>query len=166
MPQLQIGRVLAHWETMLAGVAISPLAFYAAVERAVATHQIPMVMMARVTRREGGLFSARRQYLRARRRSLVFDVCGFPVGADFQVTWWLGETEPGLRELFGEIPIVGLLLDRVFSPATYYELDAEAHFQHAIHASVLEVIDELTSRRGLRRLPPRERRPVMREFYK
>lgn len=165
MSQVQLGRILAHWETTLAGGGISPLAFYDTLEAAIAERQLPAVIISRATWREGGLFSAHREYLRIRCGALIFDLCGFPVGPDLQVAWWLGEAAPGLCELFYELPLIGPFIERACSPVTYYELDTAAHFQRTVHATVLTVLDELTSKRGLRRQAPQVQPPVMREFY-
>jgi hypothetical protein len=160
-----IANVISHWDTMLEGVQMSPLAFYAAVEQAILRRKIPSVTVSRVSWREGGLFSARRLYLRARRKGLIFDICGVPVGGGFLVAWWLGEAAPGLRELFAEIPVIGAVFERAVTPVTYFEVDTAAFFQRAVHASVLEVVDQVGGKHGLRRLTPNERRPVMRELY-
>jgi hypothetical protein len=48
---------------------------------------------------------------------------------------------------------------------TYYRIDTTLMFQKAIHNAVLEVIDEMTTAKGLRALGEHDRKPVMREFY-
>jgi hypothetical protein len=62
------------------------------------------------------------------------------------------------------IPIVGRIYEWIFAPSTYYSIDTALMFQEAVHAAVLEVIDCMTTAKGLRALSPTERKPVMKGF--
>ena len=87
---------IAHWSTLVEGLQHSTLEFYASVEAAVAKRMIPDATFERVEYREGGAFSAFRQYLRVRRHREVFDVCGAPFGNGFFFSWWLAQVRPRL----------------------------------------------------------------------
>jgi hypothetical protein len=63
------------------------------------------------------------------------------------------------------IPILGRIIRRLFRPDTYYRIDTALMFQEAVHAAVLEVIDGLTSAKGIRALTEAQRRPIHRGFY-
>ncbi len=63
------------------------------------------------------------------------------------------------------LPGIGWLYTWLFKPATYYRIDTTLMFQKAVHNAVLEVIDEITTAKGLRALSESERKPIMREFY-
>ena len=63
------------------------------------------------------------------------------------------------------LPILGPLYNWLFKAETYYRIDTTEMFQKAVHNAVLEVIDEMTSAKGLRALGEGDRKPVMREFY-
>lgn len=63
------------------------------------------------------------------------------------------------------LPVIGWLYERLFKPATYYRIDTMLMFQKAVHNAVLEVIDEMTTAKGLRALGESDRKPIMREFY-
>ena len=162
--------------------------------------------------KEGGLATAKREYLRIQRGSLVFDICGAPFGNGFFFSWWLAR-EPGkhallalaglvfgspilyliLGQIFGlllstlimpalfvvlgilirdgtipgeetvlEIPVVGWVYERIFSPNTYYKLDTALMFQESVRNAVMEVVGELRSEKGLRALSEAEARPKLR----
>lgn len=63
------------------------------------------------------------------------------------------------------IPIVGWLYRRLFRPTTYFRLDSMQMFQRAVHNAVLEVIDSMTSAKGLKALSEADRKPIMRDLY-
>lgn len=63
------------------------------------------------------------------------------------------------------LPLLGTLYTWLFKPGTYYRLDSMQMFQTAVHNAVLEVIDGLTSEKGLRALSESERKPIMHRFY-
>lgn len=64
------------------------------------------------------------------------------------------------------LPLIGAVYERLFKPATYYRIDTTLMFQEAVRHAVLEVIDEITTAKGLRALTESERKPILREFYK
>jgi hypothetical protein len=70
--------------------------FYASVERGVEARRVPDAHTTRVEWREGGILSAKREYLRVGRKRLAFDICGAPFGTGFFVSWWLVEQTPSL----------------------------------------------------------------------
>jgi hypothetical protein len=86
--------VFSHWFHLLDGVQESPQNFYSSLEASIQKRELPDVSISRVRYREGGLFSAKREYLRVRRKSFIFDICGAPFGKSFFVSWWLGEKRP------------------------------------------------------------------------
>ena len=64
------------------------------------------------------------------------------------------------------IPVLGPLWQRFFRPPTYYEMDTALMFQESVHRAVLEVVDSMTTAKGLRALSELERKPIMRDFFK
>jgi hypothetical protein len=213
--------VISHWQHPIENFQTSPLDFYAAVEQALRPREIPDISTSRVDWKEGGLLSARREYLRVQRGKLAFDVCAAPFGTGFFFSSWLTELPPthGLLyailillagpvmlamfvQAFGflagffltligfpllivgggylvrrgdlgveaedailAIPIFGTLYERIFKPVTYYKMDTAMMFQSAVHAAVLEVIDQLISAKGIRAMSELERKPIMRGLY-
>ncbi len=165
MERIGIDVLIAYWNTTLDGVRLQPSVFYKMVENEIAGREIPNLSITRVFLRESGLFSARREYLRVRHKKLIFDICGFPAADSFSVSWWLGAVEKTVGNLFFEIPLVGEFLEERLAPVTYFEIDAEAMLQRAIHSSVLRVVDELTDQNELPRLAGSGREPILTEFY-
>jgi hypothetical protein len=72
-----------HWYVPLLDFRISTQEFYSAVEQELKERSVPDLEVARVEFAEGGLLSARRQYLRLRRERLVFDICSAPFGTSW-----------------------------------------------------------------------------------
>jgi len=58
------------------------------------------------------------------------------------------------------VPLIGWFYARVFSPETYYRIDSTLMFQSAAHAAMLEVIDGLTTEKGVRGLTEDDRKPI------
>lgn len=108
--------VLSNWATLVEGLDASPLAFYSAVEEALARRQVPQTQNSRTDYKEAGAFSANREYLHVRRETLSFDICGAPFGTGFFFSWWFGEERPHLNPilkvlvLFGYLVVLGLLI--------------------------------------------------------
>lgn len=164
MERTGIDNLISYWNASLRA-QLSPSVFYEQLEEEILTEEIPELEMTRTFWREGGWFSARREYLRIRWNNFVFDICGFPVGSSFTVSWWLGTIENNVGGLIFETPLLGEFLRERLSPVTYYTIDAEASFQRAIHNSVLRLVDDLTDQNELPRLMEMERAPILAEFY-
>lgn len=139
-------RVISHWYRYVEGFSTSGLEFYALVEEAVTRRRLPGVTLSRVRFLEGGVFSAKREYLRVQREGVVFDICAAPYGrGGYFLSWRLAE----LRGSLLARPIVWLY-QRLFRPKTYYRLDTALLFQEAVQAAVNEVLEGLLSEQGLR----------------
>ncbi len=158
--------ILSHWYHLVEGLQASPKEFYASVKQAIAKRQIPDSWITWVDWREGGLLSAKREYLRVRRRGLIFDICGAPFGTGFFFSWWLGEVPSGFWALVSLVPFFGPLMVRTFRPDTYYKVDTALMFQESVSQAVFEVINQTTSAKGLRPLSELERKPILREFQR
>jgi hypothetical protein len=69
-----------------------------------------------------------------------------------------GFRAPG--DALSTVPGLGWVYESWFVPVTFYRLDTAAMFRATVHAAVLEVIDDLTTQKGLRALASEERKPV------
>lgn len=156
--------IFSHWYHLVEGLQVSPMEFYTAIEAAVGTRSMPDVRISRVDWREGGILSAKREYLRIQRFEHVFDICGAPFANGFFVSWWLGELM-GCLGFIVAIPFLGPFLLRFFRPDTYYRIDTALMFQEAIHNAMLEVLDGITTSKGIRALSELERKPILRRVY-
>jgi hypothetical protein len=86
--------VISHWHHPIENFQTSTMEFYSAVEQALRPRQIPDYTVSRIDWREGGLLTARREYLRIKRGKLTFDLCAAPFGTGFFFSWWLTEIPP------------------------------------------------------------------------
>lgn len=157
--------IISHWDHLVEGLQYSPQEFYAALERAIASRQIPDAKVSRIEIREGGILSAKRMYLRVWRKKLVFDVCGAPFGNAFFFSWWLTELPSGCLVILLLIPVIRQITLVFARPWTYFKLDTAYMFQQSVHAAVMEVVDEITKTKGLKTLTEGERKPIMHDFF-
>ncbi|MHB1957464.1 MAG: hypothetical protein ACYCO5_00340 [Acidobacteriaceae bacterium] len=86
--------VISHWHHPIENFQTSTMEFYAAVEVALQPRQIPDYTVSRIDWHEGGVLTARREYLRIKRGKLAFDLCAAPFGTGFFFSWWLAELPP------------------------------------------------------------------------
>jgi hypothetical protein len=85
-------RVISHWYHYVEGFATSAMDFYASVEESVKGRELPGASLSRVEFKEGGVLSAKREYLRVQREKTVFDLCAAPYGKQgYFFSWWLAE---------------------------------------------------------------------------
>ena len=150
---------------MIPGMEQSSQEFYQIVEGALESLRLKNIRMERITLSEGGIFSAKREYLQVRRDDQVFHVCAAPFGPSFFISWWLGSVEKGLWALVGAWPIIGPLVQRFLKPLTYFKIDTALMFQSMTHGAVMEALDSLTQAKGIRQLTGDERKPIMRDFF-
>lgn len=75
--------VIHYWHELVPNFQTSPQDFYAAVEKSLQERKVPGLDSERVDFAEGGLLSAKREYLRLTRERLVFDICAAPFGTSF-----------------------------------------------------------------------------------
>ena len=155
--------VLAQWSTLVEGLQWSPKDFYGSVEQALQRRQLPDIFcFARELRRRRSIFGQTRVPSRDAQ------------GPHFRHLWcavwhriffssWLGGRPGGCLGLLLLIPVLNILV-APFSRETYYKYDSAMMFQESVHSAVLEVIDGLTSAKGIRALSELERKPVMRKF--
>jgi len=77
------GDLIDHWYALVPGFNTSTMEFYEAVEKELKDRKVPGLEMFRVDFAEGGILSAKREYLRMTRERLVFDICAAPFGTAF-----------------------------------------------------------------------------------
>ncbi|MDZ4697504.1 MAG: hypothetical protein SGI86_20375 [Deltaproteobacteria bacterium] len=65
-----------------------------------------------------------------------------------------------------QIPVIGPLYERFIRQMTYYRVDIALMFQQAVHAAVIEVVDEITQAKGLPLLTADERKPIFNDLYR
>jgi len=62
------------------------------------------------------------------------------------------------------IPLVGWVYEKIFAPPTFYSMDTAMMFEAGARGAIFEVIDGMTSSKGVRALTEEERKPIMRRF--
>jgi hypothetical protein len=72
--------VIDHWYALIPVFNTSTKDFYAAVEKELKDLEVPGLQIFYVDFAEGGVLSAKREYLRLTRERFVFDVCAAPFG--------------------------------------------------------------------------------------
>ncbi len=158
--------VFSHWYHLTENFQHSSQEFYSSLEQAIKSRNLPDVRISRIDFREGNLLSAQREYLRVKRKELVFDICAAPFGNGFFISWWLGEKMGALLSLLLIVPFLGALIAKTSRPATYYRLDTTLMFQESVHLAVLEILDGVTSAKGLKALSELERKPIITDLFK
>jgi hypothetical protein len=157
--------VISRWSTLIEDFNMSPQDFYAQVTKAVEKRQIPNAKIERIQMKEGGVFSAKREYLSIScKKDFYFAICGAPFGTGFFVSWWLLDPPDGI--LSTVFSTTAAIAKSFVKPWTYYRVDAATMFQTATHTAILEVVDAVISAQGIKALPEAERKPIMREFFK
>lgn len=144
---------------------VTPLAFYNAVEEILRQRQIIGTRISRIARREWHLLSNRRIYLLIRFRDAACFIGATPLGTSFLVSWRY-TAQPGKAFLIlFQIPVIGVLAEKLLKPATFYRADVYHAFELVIRSVVLEASNFLTVQEGIRPLTENEQRPLLREFY-
>ncbi len=157
--------VLSHWNQMIPGLQQSSKDFYGMVEGLLKGRNLDATKWERVEFSEGGLFSAKREYLEVRRKQHVFHICAAPFGNGFFISSWLGHIDSGFWAWVASLPFIGWLFERFVKPLTYYKIDTALMFQSVTHGAVLEALDGMTQAKGIRALTELERKPIMRDFF-
>ncbi|MDD5356572.1 MAG: hypothetical protein PHS53_00275 [Candidatus Pacebacteria bacterium] len=123
--------------TLIEDFQASPTHFYGLVEKAIERRKIPGLRMSHVLHREGWIMSAAREYLRAERGKISFEICGAPFGTGFFVSCRM-IVMPEKNGIFARI------WKFLFNPNTFYQMDVAAMYQSAIESAVKEAKNELT----------------------
>lgn len=144
---IPVSNVISHWSHFFNSFALSSNAFYAELEKALKIHEMPNSQISRTTHKEGGLLSASREYLRIKHGDLVFDVCAAPFGTDFFISWWLYESQGGMRSLFKNTKVGDFLANRA-AKRTFFQIDEEDMFRSCVHECILETVTAVTEGKG------------------
>lgn len=163
-----VDTIISNWNHRVPGMEQSSNDFYAGIESAISGEKLGDVKCARVNIAEGGILSAKREYLEVRRKEHVFHVCAAPYGNGFFISWWLGEKQSGLFAWLASLPYVGFIfrfLAAATKPLTYYRIDTALMFQSVVHSAVLGTLDGVMNAKGLRALTENERKPIMRDLF-
>jgi hypothetical protein len=146
---IPVAKVISHWQHYFKNFNMSSDAFYVKVENVLKAQQLPETKGFRTKHKEGGMWSASREYLTIQHADLVFDICAAPFGKNFFVSWWLYETEGTLQTLFKSTGIGNYLRERA-AKRTFFEIDGENMFRECVHQALLEAIDAIGEEKGFK----------------
>ena len=144
---IPVSNVISHWSHFFKTFALSSDLFYVELEKSLGSHNMPHAHIERTIHREGGLLSASREYLRIKHGDIVFDVCAAPFGKDFFISWWLYESEGGMRAFFKNTKVGDFLKNRA-AKRTFYQIDEEDMFRSCVHECILETVTKVTENKG------------------
>lgn len=148
--------ILSHWHVLLDDFKTSSQDFYGSLTQALKERQIPDLSVSRVNHSEGGLFSAKREYLRASLQDMDYDICAAPYGTGFFFSSWMAVKEP--------IPILTWLMSWFGKRTiTFYTFDTRTMFQESVHRALTDTINAIGTKQGLRALSPDEARLRLRD---
>jgi hypothetical protein len=82
------------------------------------------------------------------------------------VLFVISQSESPASVAVAELPGIGWVYRTFFKPPTYYRHDTAEMFLGAVHGVVVDLIDGLTTAKGIRAMTELERKPVMREFFR
>ncbi len=140
----------ANWYHHFADFQYSSHAFYDKLQNLINEQNYPGVKSYVAPHSEGGILSAKRDYLSVHRNETRFDICAAPFGKGFFISWWLTETSGCLTALFLGIPKWGEWLSNYANRKSFYHVDSQTMFKTAIHSLILAVIDDITEPKGIR----------------
>ena len=160
--------VISQWSTLIENFQYSPQKFYEGVSQAVQKRKVPDIAIGKVNFREGNFLTSNREYLRIwYKKDFYFAICGGLFGTGFFMSSWLLQPPDGcVVQLFSPFPFLSAVGKALAKPWTYYRADTASMFQTAVHAAVMEVVDEMTSGvQGVRGLSEGDKKPIMRELF-
>lgn len=138
------------WQTHL-NIPLSTQEFYTSIEEIIQREEIQSLRAYRVTHFESGLFSARRESLRIKRKKAVIEICGFLFGQGFYIACRRGRVPSLHKKLFPpEKSKLGKFLDSILSINTFYSNDSEEAFDSMVILSVETVVEFMAKGRGIR----------------
>jgi hypothetical protein len=85
----------------------------------------------------------------------------FAVATLFGLAFAVRSGKIGDEEAVFAIPILGRIYGTIFKPVTWFAIDTMTMFQEAVAHCLFEVIDTVTTPRGIRELSEFERRPMV-----
>lgn len=159
--------VLSHWYTPVPNFSMSTKEFYDKVEKELGAQQVPGLKMSRPEFSEGGLFSAKRQYLRLKRDDVLFDICACPFGVNYFFSCRFAATPPtGLKVLISTI--INLIFEKLNLRLvdTYHHEDTRLMYMTVVEGVVKKLVEQETASKGIKLLDEYEHAPILGDLYK
>jgi len=141
--------IASHWQTFLDSTQISTVDFYDTVKESLKEREITHVDITNESFLEKHILSAKRLYLRITQNEYVIYICAAPYGTGTFFSSWLCIKD---ETFINRIPLLSKLIGKDRKNKTFYQMDTEAMFRTAVHATVVATIDSITEAKGVRGL--------------
>lgn len=151
---------LGNWSHYHEGLSLSGLEFFTDLKAALKEREFPSIHLSEVSFRERTVLSAQRKYLRIEFREFVFDLYCAPYAKGTYFSWWLGKDYGLLASIISRIPFIGTFLVNAIYPMTYHHLDSAQMFRMGVHTTLMRLIDDITTEKGVRQVSTADRQPV------
>jgi len=158
--------ILSRWHQYIEGNQFDTEEVYQLVAAGLANKGITNLRTTTNWHFESTYASPQRQYLSVTRRNLTFKFCAAPFGENgYFFSWWLGQRLPLLMRIFQAIPFIGRPLVRLFFPVTFYSQDTATMFQEATRRAINDIINDLLTSGGQRKLLAEQLTPEIRDPF-
>lgn len=155
---------ISSWRHHYEGMSMSPREIYESIVEELEARDIPGLRIRKIVHREGGVFSAKREYLLVQRQEYRFNISAIPFAQGIIVSWYLDESLSLFWRIAFIFPTFGLILIRLFRPDTFSRFDRAWAFQAGVHSAILDAMAAHVQPKGLRALSEDEERPILLEF--
>jgi hypothetical protein len=82
------------------------------------------------------------------------------------IGWFVRKGTIRIEDSLLDVPVIGAIYDRLFHPVTYYKMDTALMFQESVRRAVNEVLDGITTAKGLKALTEEEKKPTLTNLFK
>lgn len=159
--------VYSRWDAFIDNFNYSSDAFYNRLKDVIREQGIDGVEMRQEELYQGMLFfSAKRIYLHIRWNQQAFHICCAPFAKGMFFSSWGSLYLDSAIHLLLYIPLVRRLVLMSIQRFTYYRYDEAAMLRTVIHRSLLQVIDEVSNKEGMRGLGEQSRNPNIIDIFK
>jgi len=155
----------SHWSYLVNGFSFSSKEFYDLLVQELKKNELSGIRFENVCLKEGNFFSTKRLYLRIHWKEYHFDICAAPFGNGFFFSWWLNYNFNILEIVINIVPFIGGWLVRNLFSTTYYKRDTASMFMKLIHKSILDILDDLTVKKGIHLIKEEDRRPILNNIF-
>lgn len=114
-------KVHNHWYAPVDSFQFAASDFYRRIEQELEARKVPGLEISRIEFNEGGMLSAKREYLRLKRERLVFDICAAPFGTGYFFSFRFVELPLGVKPI-EMLVLVGALAFLLYVAANLFGL--------------------------------------------
>ncbi|WP_133162570.1 hypothetical protein [Flavipsychrobacter stenotrophus] len=146
--------VKAPWQHFFDGADFAASEFYQQVEAEIRAFKVPDVSYGRESFFQTHIASSRQEYLKIKRGEYVIYICAAAFGRGTFISQW---SCLKVQKQRNNIPVISKLLGMDRNDKSFYQADTEGMFQSAVHTALMNVVDGLTTAKGIRGLTEMER---------